>query len=109
MLLGFDFTSPRNFAGRMNTILPKDIIFTLIKPFSDPLCPMDGGIFIVEKTTPIRIEMFHHRAKVITQNNFVLICSEMLLNYIEASAFDMFLHSFIQVLPLICPPSVHVN
>uniref|UniRef100_A0A0E9XPF4 Uncharacterized protein n=1 Tax=Anguilla anguilla TaxID=7936 RepID=A0A0E9XPF4_ANGAN len=26
--------------------------------------------------TPIRIEMFHCRIKVITQNNFVLICSD---------------------------------
>ena len=52
------------------------IIFILIKPFSDPSCPMDGGIVILEETTPIRIEMFHHRIKVITQNNFGLICSD---------------------------------
>ena len=52
------------------------IIFILIKPFSDPSCPMDGSIVILEETTPIRIEMFHHRIKVITQNNFVLICSD---------------------------------
>ncbi len=52
------------------------IIFILIKPFSDPSCPADGGIVILEETTPIRIEMFHHRIKVTTQNNFVLICSD---------------------------------
>ena len=42
-------------------------IFILIKPFSDPLCPMDGGIVILEETIPIRIEMFHYRIKVITE------------------------------------------
>ena len=50
------------------------IIFILIKPFSDPSCPMDGGIVILEETSPIRIEMFHQRIKVIIQINFVLIC-----------------------------------
>ncbi len=52
------------------------IIFMLIKPVSDPSFPVDGGIVILEETTPVRIEMFHHRIKVITQNNFVLICSD---------------------------------
>lgn len=47
----------------------------LIKPFSDTLYPMDGGILILEETTLIRTEMFHHRIKVMTQKNFVLICS----------------------------------
>ena len=36
-------------------------------------------LVIMEETTPFRIEMFHHRIKVITQNNFVLICSDPLL------------------------------
>lgn len=31
----------------------------------------DEGVFILE-TTPIKIQMFHHRVKVITQNNFDL-------------------------------------
>lgn len=48
------------------------IIFILIKPFSHPVCPMDGGIIILEETTPINIEIFHHWMKVITQNNFVV-------------------------------------
>lgn len=34
------------------------IIFTLINPFSEPLCPVDGGGVSLEETTPIRIEMF---------------------------------------------------
>uniref|UniRef100_A0A0E9PRG6 Uncharacterized protein n=1 Tax=Anguilla anguilla TaxID=7936 RepID=A0A0E9PRG6_ANGAN len=51
-------------------------IFILIILFSDPSCPVDEGIFIMEEITPIRIEIFHHRIKLITQNNFVLICSE---------------------------------
>ncbi len=50
------------------------IILILIKPFGDPSRPVDGGTVILEETTPIRIEMFHHRIKVINQNNFVLIC-----------------------------------
>ncbi|KAL0970282.1 hypothetical protein UPYG_G00239830 [Umbra pygmaea] len=29
------------------------IIFILIKPFSDPSCPVDGGVVILEETTPI--------------------------------------------------------
>ena len=34
------------------------MIFILIKPFSDPLCPVDEGILILEETTHIRIEYF---------------------------------------------------
>ncbi len=77
---------------------------------------MDGGVVILEETTPVRIEMFHHRVKVITQNNFVLICSNPSLKgdkWTQAmpaksppqhdraigSALVMFLHSFIQVFP----------
>lgn len=52
------------------------IIFILIKPFSDPLCPMDENINILEGTTPIRIEMFHLRIKVISKNNFILIYTD---------------------------------
>ena len=72
--LGIDSTSLWNYSGGMNTIFQKDIL--LIKPFSDPSYPVNWGIVILEETTPIRIEMFHHRTKVITQNNFVLICSD---------------------------------
>ena len=53
------------------------IIFILIKPFSDPSSSMDGGIVILEETTPISIEVSHRRIKAITQNNFVLICSDL--------------------------------
>lgn len=35
-------------------------IFISIKPFSDLLCPMDGGRVILEETTPIKIEMFQN-------------------------------------------------
>lgn len=35
----------------------------LIKLFSDPSCSVDGGIIILEKTTPIRTEMFHQKSK----------------------------------------------
>lgn len=34
---------------------------------------MDEGIVILEETTPIRIEVFHHAVKVITQDNNVLL------------------------------------
>ena len=34
---------------------------------------MDSDIVILEETTAIRIEMFHHRIKMVSQNNFVLI------------------------------------
>jgi hypothetical protein len=44
------------------------IVFMLIKPFSDLSYPVDGGIIILEETTPIRIDIIHHRLKVITQN-----------------------------------------
>ncbi len=52
------------------------IIFILIKPFSESSCPVDAGMDSVEETTPIRIEMFHLRIKVITQNNFIFIFSK---------------------------------
>ena len=37
---------------------------------------MDGSIVVLEETTHIRIEMFHHRIKVIIQKSFVLIYSD---------------------------------
>jgi hypothetical protein len=45
----------------------------LIKPFNDHLCPVDVGIVILEETTPIRIEMLHHRLKVIPMNGCAFI------------------------------------
>lgn len=47
-----------------------------IKAFSKPLCPVHGGLLILKETISIRIEMFHHRKKVINQRNSVLICIE---------------------------------
>lgn len=40
------------------------IYVIFIKPFSEPLCPENGDIVILEETTDIRIEMFHHMMKV---------------------------------------------
>lgn len=40
--------------------------------FSEPSFPMDEGIIVLEKTTPISIDVF---ANVITQNHFALICT----------------------------------
>lgn len=42
------------------------IISILIKPFSKPLCPVDGGRVILEDINWILI--CHHRTKVISQN-----------------------------------------
>lgn len=52
------------------------IIFMLIKTSSEPLYPGDAGAVILEEATPIRIEMFPHRIKQISQNHFVLIFSK---------------------------------
>lgn len=46
-----------------------------VKPFSDPWCSIDGDIVILEDTTPMKMEMFHHRTKVINQTYLGLICS----------------------------------
>ena len=72
------------------------IIFILIQPFSDPSCFIDEGIVILEETAPIRIEMFYHRIKVITQNNFVLICSD------PSCQGD----KWTQTMPAKCPPQI---
>ncbi|KAK3528860.1 hypothetical protein QTP70_011740 [Hemibagrus guttatus] len=40
---------------------------------SEVPCPVDGGIIIEEEIIPIRIEMFQHRLKRISQNNSALI------------------------------------
>lgn len=47
-------------------------IFILINPFSEPLCPVDGGGVILDETTPIRIEMFPQNIKLIRQKNITL-------------------------------------
>lgn len=44
-----------------------------------PTCPIDGVIVVLEEAISIRIEMFHHRIKVTTQNDFVLICVDLYL------------------------------
>lgn len=51
-----------------------DIIFLLIKPFSEPSGPVDGKLVILNETF-IGIEMFPPRIKGITQN--VLICNNL--------------------------------
>ena len=38
---------------------------------------MDGGTVILQETTPLIIEMFHHRIKEMAQNIFILICSDL--------------------------------
>lgn len=44
------------------------IIFTLIKPYSQSSCSVDGDTLILKVTTPIRIEIFQHRIIGISQN-----------------------------------------
>lgn len=39
-------------------------------------CSSSDGV-ILKETTPITIEIFHDQIKVISQSNFVLICSEL--------------------------------
>lgn len=46
------------------------------KKFSELSCPVEVGGVIVEEMTPIRIEMCAHGRKLVSQKNFVLICSE---------------------------------
>lgn len=45
----------------------------IIRTFSESSCPVDVGRGIVELSTPIRIEMFYDKVKLISQNNFILI------------------------------------
>lgn len=39
------------------------IIFKLMKPFNEILCPVDGEFIILALTISIRIEMIHHKIK----------------------------------------------
>lgn len=48
--------------------------FILITPLSDTSNHMDWGIVILEVPAPIGIEIFHHRIKMISDNNFVPTC-----------------------------------
>lgn len=48
-----------------------------MKGFSELSCPVVGGMVILEETTYIRIEMFHHGIKPSNQNNFVLISIDL--------------------------------
>ena len=59
------------------------IVFTLIKQFSDHSCPVAGGIVILDETTPIRIELFPHRLKVISQVDCVFIGVHLALERVE--------------------------
>lgn len=52
------------------------IIFILMKPFSEPLFPVDVGRVILEVATNNKIELFHRMEKVISKKNFVLIWSD---------------------------------
>lgn len=47
------------------------MIFILIKSFSESSCPVDGGGVKLKATTPIRIEMFCCRIKVLNYNNVI--------------------------------------
>lgn len=48
----------------INILMCKYIqIFMIIKPFSELSCPVDRSGVILEETSPIQIEMFHHRIK----------------------------------------------
>lgn len=49
------------------------IIFILMKPFSEPLFPVDVGGVIPEVTTNIKIEMFYHMKKVICKKNCIAL------------------------------------
>lgn len=57
------------------------IIFILIKSFSECECSWlaDRDTVILEETLLIWIGMFHHRIKIISQHNTVLICSDFSL------------------------------
>lgn len=56
------------------------IICILIKAFTETMCPLNKSIFMLEeKTLHIRIGMFHHRIKVVSQENIVFICSDPFL------------------------------
>lgn len=57
-----------------------DIVFS---SFSEPSCPMDGGVVILEKVTPIRIEKFHHKINMFSQRNLILTCNDASLKEVE--------------------------
>lgn len=44
--------------------------------FGKILCPVDEGGVILEQTLPIRMELFHHRVKVISWMNLSSFCAE---------------------------------
>lgn len=54
------------------------IIFILIKLFSDPLCPVDGGIVILEDTNPFQwFKGLNEFCCVVNQEN--IFCLEFIL------------------------------
>lgn len=54
-------------------------IIVILRLYSETLCTVTGGGVILEETTAIRIEMLHHRIKVLSQKNSALICSDALV------------------------------
>lgn len=52
------------------------IYIILYISFVKPLRPVDRDTVIVEETTPIRMDIFYQKIKVIRQNSFVLIHSD---------------------------------
>lgn len=69
-----DLTHDNKWAG--TDITTVTIIFIYIQLLSEPSCPVDGDILILEEVTAMRIEMFHHRIEMISLKCFVLICSD---------------------------------
>lgn len=53
--------------GKNHTIY---IVFTLSKSFTEPSCSLDESM--LEETSPICIEIFYHRRKLVTQSRSVV-------------------------------------
>lgn len=52
---------------------------------------MNVGGVVLEETTPIRREMFHHRMKVINQTNMALLFCDFLTGRVDAKQSPAFL------------------
>lgn len=81
------------------------IIFILAEPSGEPLCPVDaGGGVSLEQTTPMKVELFHQRIKVIGQKN----CSiDFLLKLCKEKNKHLLLHN--KARPLGFPFSLYIN
>lgn len=62
-------------------------LFIPIEPFSEPLCPVDMGEDMLDETTLIRMEMFHHRIKVISQRNLYWFAVPVSVSWCTAYAY----------------------